>query len=44
MGVSIRPAAQIAEADVQSLGPDHVRNDHFTINGDRRRVLFAHLR
>jgi hypothetical protein len=40
--VNIRPAAQLAEVDVQSPGPDHVRNDHFTINGGRRRVLFAH--
>lgn len=42
MGVSIRPAAQLAEADVQSPGPDYVRNDYFTINGERKRVVFAH--
>ena len=31
-----------AEADVQSSGSDYVRNDYFTINGNQRRVLFAH--
>jgi len=41
-GVLYDFAAHLAEADVQSPGPDHVRNDYFTIHGDQRRVLFAH--
>ena len=41
-GVVYDFAAHLAEADIQSPSPDHVRNDYFTINGDRRRVLFAH--
>ena len=41
-GVFYDFAAHLAEADIQSPGPDYVRNDYFTINGDRKRVLFAH--
>jgi tetratricopeptide (TPR) repeat protein len=35
-------AAHLAEAKIQSPGPDYVRNDHFTVNGDQRRVIFMH--
>ena len=41
-GVVYDFAAHLAEADIQSSGADYVRNDYFTINGDQRRVLFAH--
>jgi len=34
--------AHLAEAEVASSGPDYVRNDHWTIDGDERRVLFMH--
>jgi tetratricopeptide (TPR) repeat protein/O-antigen ligase len=35
-------AAHLAEAGIESLGPEYVRNDYFTIGGEERRVLFMH--
>jgi hypothetical protein len=35
-------AAHLADADLSSPGPDHVRNDHFVLDGQERRVLFMH--
>jgi len=41
-GVVYDFGAYLAEAQILSPGPDYVRNDYFTIAGERRRVLFAH--
>jgi tetratricopeptide (TPR) repeat protein len=41
-GVLFDFAAHIAEAEVVSPGQEYVLNDYFTVNGDRRRVLYEH--
>lgn len=41
-GVVYDFAAHLAEADVQSPDADYVRNDYFAIDGDQRRMVFAH--
>jgi tetratricopeptide (TPR) repeat protein/O-antigen ligase len=35
-------AALLGDADVEAPGPGYVQNEHFTIGGDERRVLFMH--
>jgi hypothetical protein len=35
-------AALLAQAEIQSPSPDHLRNDYFAIGGENRRVLFMH--
>lgn len=35
-------AGRLTEANIRSPGPDHVRNDHFVLDGNERRVLFMH--
>jgi tetratricopeptide (TPR) repeat protein len=35
-------AAQLGAAHIEAPGPEYVRNDHFTIEGQQRRVLFMH--
>ena len=34
--------AELARAEIEAPDPDYVRNDHFDIDGDERRVLFMH--
>jgi tetratricopeptide (TPR) repeat protein/O-antigen ligase len=41
-GVVYDFAVHLAAADITTPDPDYVRNDTFTIEGERQRVLFAH--
>jgi tetratricopeptide (TPR) repeat protein len=35
-------SARLASAEIEAPGPDYVRNDYFTIDGIKRRVMFMH--
>ena len=35
-------STNLADADIQTLSPDYVKNDYFAIDGLRKRAIFAH--